>query len=128
MPGVDLSRVYFVANYDETDFSTKTAELVRRFQREEGVDYWTGNVGFGYDAMMVLAHAMRLANDPTNGSEVRDILANRTSRVQGSTSLITLNPRTHRPIDVPLFIGRHFAQSGIEIISSIVVNESDITW
>jgi hypothetical protein len=78
--------------------------------------------------MMVMANAMRLAADPTNGTQVRDILANRTIGVQGSTSLITLNPRTHRPIDVPLFIGRHFAQSGIEIISSIVVNESDITW
>ena len=128
MPGVDLSRVYFVANYDETDFSTKTAQLVQRFMREEGVNYWSGNVGFGYDATTVLAHAMQMANDPTNGAEVRDILASRISGVQASSSPITLNPRTHRPVDVPLFIGRHFAQEGTEFIASIIINESDITW
>ena len=128
MPGVDLSKLYFVANYDETDFTTKTAELVLRFQREERVNYWTGNVGFGYDAMLVMANAMRQASDPTNGREVRDILASRTTGVSASTSLITLDPRTHRPIDVPLFIGRHFALDGIEIISSVIVNERDITW
>jgi len=128
MPGVDLSRVYFVSNHDETDFTSKAAQLIRRFQQEEGVDYWSVNVGFGYDATMVLVNAMRQANDPTNGSEVRDILANRTNRVQGSQSLITLDPRTHRPIDVPLFIGRHFQYDGTEFVASVVVNESDITW
>jgi len=125
MPGEDLSRIYYVANFDESDDTTLTAELVARFQEEENVDFFAINVGFGWDAMMVLAHAMRLANDPTDGNEVRDILANQTINVQGSTSLITINPATHRPIDMPLFIGRHFADEGVEILTSVVINEGD---
>jgi len=128
MPGEDLSQVFFISNYDETDFTTKTGELVRRYQEEEGVDFWVGNVGFGWDATMVLAHALRLADDPTNGAEVRDILANQTTNVQGSTSLITIDPATHRPTGMPLFIGRHLpgGGGGIEIITSVTVYERDV--
>ena len=126
MPGVDLSRLYFVANYDETDYDTTTGRLIRRYQEEVGIDWWPNNVGFGWDATMVLANALKLADDPTNGAEVRDILANQTVNVQGSTSLITIDPATHRPTGMPLFIGRHFPLEGIEMLTAVTVYERDI--
>ena len=128
MPGEDLSQVFFVSNYDETDFTTKVGELVRRYQQEEGIEFWATNVGFGWDATMVLANALRLADDPTNGAEVRDILASRTVNVQGSSSTITLDPATHRPTAMPLFIGRHLpgADGRIEIITSVTIYERDV--
>jgi branched-chain amino acid transport system substrate-binding protein len=133
MPGVDLSMVFYVSNHDPFDSTTLTYRLVRRYQEEAGIDYWTTNVGFGYDAMMVMAHAMRLANDPTNGREVRDILANRTINVPLSTGTVTINPRTHRPVGMGMFIGRHNTLEDIRngsplvrILTYVVVEEDAV--
>jgi branched-chain amino acid transport system substrate-binding protein len=126
MPGFDLSKVYFVSNHDPFDESTLTYELVERYKAESGVDYWTTNVGFGYDAMMVMAHAMRLANDPTNGPEVREILANKTIDVVISDGTVTIDPATHRPIGLGMYVGVHNELEGFRILDYVVVTEAEV--
>lgn len=92
----DIYNCYFVQNYDLT--TGEIADLLEIQMADTGTDYPTSNVGFGWDATMVLYNAMLKATDPTNGEEVRDILENQTTDVQSiGGELITIDPATHRP-------------------------------
>ena len=92
----DIYNCYFVQNYDLT--TGEIADLREIQMADTGTDYPTSNVGFGWDATMVLYNAMLKATDPTNGEEVRDILENQTTDIQSiGGELITIDPATHRP-------------------------------
>lgn len=92
----DIYNCYFVQNYDLT--TGEIADLLEIQMADTGTDYPTSNVGFGWDATMVLYNAMLKATDPTNGEEVRDILENQTTDIQSiGGELITIDPATHRP-------------------------------
>ncbi|MEA4911805.1 MAG: ABC transporter substrate-binding protein [Oscillospiraceae bacterium] len=89
---------YFVQNYDYADTATgNISELCDLQMKDQGTNYPVSNVGFGWDAVQVLANAMRQANDPTDGVEVRDILESSTKDVQLAQTTITIDPATHRP-------------------------------
>lgn len=94
----DPYNCFFVQNYDYSD-TTKgnIAELCNLQMTDQGTDYPVSNVGFGWDAVQVLANALRQAKDPTDGAEVRDILENQTKNVELSQATITIDPATHRP-------------------------------
>lgn len=92
----EIKNCYFVQNYDLT--TGEIANLLEIQMKDTGTDYPTSNVGFGWDATMVLYNAMLKASDPTDGEEVRNILENDTKDVQSiGGELITIDPKTHRP-------------------------------
>ena len=92
----DIYKCFFVQNYDLN--TGKIAELLAIQMEETGTDYPTSNVGFGWDAMMVLYSAMLQAKDPTDGVEVRGILENNTKNIESAGGAkITIDPATHRP-------------------------------
>ncbi len=103
----DIEKCYFVQNYDLGEGTI--AELLDVQMKETGTDYPTSNVGFGWDAVQVLANAMMQASDPTNGQEVRDILENNTKEVEScGGSKITIDPATHRPtLDMGIYIATY---------------------
>lgn len=101
---------YFVQNYDLKDTETGIiADLVATQMADTGTEYPTSNVGFGWDATMVLYSAMLKAQDPTNGPEVRDILENDTKNVMSSGGqYISIDPATHRPtLDLGMYIATY---------------------
>jgi branched-chain amino acid transport system substrate-binding protein len=101
---------YFVQNYDLKDTGTGTiASLVETQMTDTGTDYPTSNVGFGWDATMVLYNAMLQATDPTNGEEVRGILENNTTEVLScGGQTISIDPATHRPTrDLGMYIATY---------------------
>ncbi len=101
---------YFVQNYDLKDTETGIiADLVATQMADTGTDYPTSNVGFGWDATMVLYSAMLKAQDPTNGPEVRDILENDTKNVMSAGGqYISIDPATHRPtLDLGMYIATY---------------------
>jgi len=101
---------FFVQNYDLKDAGTGIiADLVATQMADTGTDYPTSNVGFGWDATMVLYNAMLQAADPTNGPEVRDILENNTKGVESAGgAFITIDPATHRPtFDMGMYIATY---------------------
>lgn len=101
---------FFVQNYDLKDTDTGTiAELVEMQMTETGTDYPTSNVGFGWDATMVLYNAMLKAEDPTNGPEVREILESQTENILSSGGkYISIDPATHRPtLDLGMYIATY---------------------
>lgn len=101
---------YFVQNYDLKDTTKGTiAELVATQMADTNTDYPTSNVGFGWDAAMVLYNAMLQANDPADGEEVREILENNTADVlSAGGETITIDPATHRPTrDMGMYIATY---------------------
>lgn len=101
---------YFVQNYDLKDTGTGTiASLVETQMADTGTDYPTSNVGFGWDATMVLYNAMIQAADPINGEEVRGILENNTTEVLScGGQTISIDPATHRPTrDLGMYIATY---------------------
>lgn len=111
---------FFVQNYDLKDTATGTiAELVATQMKDTGTDYPTSNVGFGWDATMVLYQAMLKAADPTNGEEVRGILESNTVDILScGGKTITIDPATHRPTrDFGMYIATYDANNEIECLA-----------
>ena len=112
----EITDCYFVQNYD---LSTGTiADLLEIQMEETGTDYPTSNVGFGWDAAMVLFNAMKQAEDPTNGEEVREILENNTQNVEScGGAMITIDPTTHRPTrDMGMYIATYDENSEVDCL------------
>ena len=74
-----------------TDYKT-------RFGKEPVVHAW-----MGYDNMMIIANAIKKATSWTPVA-IRDAIENETKDVQGITDKITIDPKTHRPVNLPLAI------------------------
>ena len=103
----DIYDCYFVQNYDLNTGLIK--ELNDVFMEETGTEYPSTNVGFGWDAVQVLANALRQAEDPTDGEEVRQILENNTKNVESAGGeKITIDPAIHRPTnDMGMYIATY---------------------
>lgn len=127
LPLPDLTKneiydVYFLQNYDMFNPNEGSIyELTQTHMKDTNTDYPKANVGFGWDAVQVLAHAMRLAEDPTNGAEVRDILETQTIDVPLSVGTITLDPTTHRPNNMGMYIATYDENNDVEILTYIVI-------
>ena len=97
--------VYFLQNYNINNPNEGNIyELSRKQMAETGTEFPAPNVGFGWDAVQVLAAAMRKAKDPTNGAEVSEIIANQTRNIPLSVRDITIDPKTHRPNNMGMYI------------------------
>lgn len=112
----EIYDVYLVQNY-ELD-KGKIGEITDAHMAETGTNFRSTNAGFGWDAMMVLYNAMKQANDPTNGEEVRDILENKTTAVElCGIDTITINPETHRPtVEMGMYMAAYDANRVLYII------------
>ncbi len=112
----DIYNCYFVQNYDLNE--GKIADLLAIQMDETGTDYPTSNVGFGWDATMVLYNAMLKAEDPTNGEEVRDILENQTIDIEScGGAKITIDPSIHRPTrDMGMYIATYDENNSVDCL------------
>lgn len=112
----DIYNCYFVQNYDLNE--GKIAELLAIQMEDTGTDYPTSNVGFGWDATMVLVNAMKQAKDPTNGPEVRDILESNTKEVEScGGAKITIDPENHRPTrDMGMYIATYDDNNNVDCL------------
>lgn len=112
----EIKDCYFVQNYDLNE--GKIAELLKIQMEETGTDYPTSNVGFGWDATMVLANAMKLAKDPTDGVEVREILETKTADIEScGGAKITIDPTIHRPTrDMGMYIATYDVNDAVDCL------------
>jgi branched-chain amino acid transport system substrate-binding protein len=99
----DVYDLYFVVNYDMHNPELEGYERFQMHMEEEGADYPMFNVGFGWDAVQVLVAAMQKAEDPTDGVELRDLLE-QTDGVKLTEGTITIDPETHRPNNMGVYI------------------------
>ena len=112
-----ITDTYFIQNYDV--YNGEISELLETHMSETGTTFRCTNVGFGWDAVQVLANAMKQAKDPVNGAEVRDILENSTKDVQSvGGELITIDPANHRPTrDMKMYIANYNDSGEMEFLT-----------
>ena len=102
--------VYFLQNYNINNPNEGIIyQLSRTQMAETKTEFPAPNVGFGWDAVQVLTAAMRKAKDPTNGEEIRDILENQTKNIPLAVRDITIDPKTHRPNNMGMYIADYDA-------------------
>lgn len=112
----DIYNCYFVQNYDLN--TGKIAELLEVQLADTNTDYPTSNVGFGWDAAMVLVNAMKQAEDPADGKEVREILENKTVELEScGGAKITIDEATHRPTrDMGMYIATYDENNDVDCL------------
>ncbi len=114
----DIYDVYFLQNYDMLNPEAGGYELFQAHMEAEGADYPKANVAFGWDAVQVLVAAMRQAEDPTDGAELRDILE-QTDGVALAERTITIDPSTHRPSNMGMYIAEYDEADELQILTYI---------
>ncbi|ADY14007.1 ABC transporter substrate-binding protein [Sphaerochaeta globosa] len=118
-----VNDVYFLQNYDMLNSNVGNInELVTKHMKETGTAAPAANVGFGWDAVQVLAQAMRMAKDPTDGKEVADLLRKTDNVMLSSGSTITIDPATHRPSNMGMYIADYDEKLSLRIVDFIKVN------
>jgi branched-chain amino acid transport system substrate-binding protein len=111
---------YFLQNYDLLNKNLGNIyELTRKHMVETRTNDPKANVGFGWDAVQVLAAAMRKAKDPTNGEELRDLLAQTKDVLLSGGITVTINPATNRPTNVGMFIADYDEKAQLRILSMV---------
>ena len=121
----EIKDVYFLQNYDMLNPEAECYELLQTFMKEDGRNYPIANAGFGYDAVMVMVDAMKRAKDPTDGVEVAKLLE-QCKNVQTSAGPITINPKTHRPVGMGMYIADYDENVKIRILTKIYLDEDAI--
>ena len=81
-------------------------ELVTKHMEETGTTSPQVNVGFGWDAVMVLAEAMKKAEDPTNGAEVAELISQTTDLELSGGITLTINEQ-HRTDTMGMYIATY---------------------
>lgn len=118
-----VTGVYFLQNYDMLNPKVGNFyELVTLHMKETNTASPAANVGFGWDAVQVLAAAMQKASDPTDGKEVAALLSKTTGVMLSSGSTITIDPATHRPNNMGMYIADYDAKKNLRIVDYIEVN------
>lgn len=84
--------------FDDPRFQDHIKQYQERFGKDPVVHAW-----MGYDNMMLIANAIKKAGK-LDSVAIRDALENQSVDVQGITTKITLDPKTHRPVNMPLAI------------------------
>ena len=113
---------YFLQNVDMENPESDSYDIVQACMKDTGAKYPIANACFGYDAVMVLADALKRANDSSNGEEVAKMLE-QTNAVQSSSGPITINPETHRTVGMPMLIAEYDENFKLHIIDSILLEE-----
>jgi branched-chain amino acid transport system substrate-binding protein len=115
----DIYDLYFLQNYDMLNPESSAYDLFQTHMEEEGADYPKVNVAFGWDAVQVLVAAMREAEDPTNGAELRDILEQTDGVVLADGTEIRIDLETHRPNNIGMYIADYDENNNIRILTYI---------
>jgi branched-chain amino acid transport system substrate-binding protein len=109
--------LYFLQNYDLNNKNAgRIYELTRLHTEKTKTEAVSTNVGFGWDAAQVLFAAMKKAQDPTNGEELREILENQTKDIPLAERTITLDPKTHRPTNMGMYIADYDDQNQARVL------------
>lgn len=115
--------VYFLQNYDLNNQTLGSIyEITRLCMAEKGIDYPSANTGFGWDAVQVLAAAMMQCKDPTDGAEIITYLANTKDVLLSGGVTITIDPETHRPNNMGMFIADYDENEELRILSYLYDN------
>lgn len=102
--GTPFDKLYFIYN---VDFQSEQAKFLSDAykQANNGVDPLP-NVAFGYDDVKIIANAIKLAKNPQDSQEVNSLIESKTQAVKTSSGNITIDPKTHRPVGMGIYVAQ----------------------
>jgi len=106
-------------NYDMLNKDQPCYDLHQAYMEAQKSEYPKANTAFGWDAVHVLVDAMKKAADPTNGPEVRGLLE-KTTELPICHGNITIDPATHRPNNLGMFIADYDENNQIRILKYVL--------
>lgn len=98
-----LKNLYFTTLYVDDDPDPKALAFAKKY-RDEFKSEPNSNACFSYEAMMVLAEAIKIAKN-TNPEAVRTAIEN-IKNVQVPSGAFTMDPKTHNPLDKPVIVAK----------------------
>ena len=101
--GTPVENLYFLFNVDYSSEYTKF--LGDAYRAEKGEEPFI-NSAFGYDAVKIIANGLMNADDVTSGEAVSKAIETKTVKLMTSSGPITLNPDTHRPEGMGVYIAQ----------------------
>ena len=101
--GTPVENLYFLFNVDYTSEYTKFLGDAYRAEKNEEPFI---NSAFGYDAVTIIANGLRNAEDVTSGESVSKAIESSTTKLMTSSGPITINPDTHRPEGMGVYIAQ----------------------
>lgn len=113
---------YFLQNVDMENPDDPSYAIVQKYMEETGAQYPIANACFGYDATMVLAEALKAVDDPYDGPAVAAALAE-VKDAPGAAGPITINPRTHRTLGMPMLIAEYDENFTVKVIDTYTLSE-----
>ncbi len=107
---------YFLQNYDMLNPNEGNInQLVTEHMKATGTTSPQVNVGFGWDAVLVLTEAMKKAKDPTDGAELASIIAQTKDLELSGGVKITINEQ-HRTDTMGMYIATYDANKNMVIV------------
>ena len=99
--GTKVEDLFFLFNVDYNSEYTKfLGDAYRKDKNEEPFI----NSAFGYDAVAIIANGLRKAEDITSGESISKAIETTTVDLMTSSGPVTLNPDTHRPEGMGVYI------------------------
>lgn len=102
--GTPITDLYFIFNVDFASKDTKA--LGDAYKAANNGTAPLPNVAFGYDNVKIIENALRLAKNPNDPVEVNTLIETKTTAVMTSSGPITIDPKTHRPVGMGVFIAK----------------------
>lgn len=122
MVSADVENVFYLINVDMN--SGEVDELLSLYEEDTGTQrMW--NVCFGYDDVMILANALSQVEDVHDGAALAEIIAN--ASVETISGTITMNPETHRPVGMPMYIAEYDENNQFHVIAEVWQDEDPST-
>lgn len=101
--GTSPDNLYFIFNVDySSEFTKFLGDAYRAEKNEEPFI----NSAFGYDAVKLIANGLNHAEDITSGESISKAIEAKTQAVMTSSGPITINPNTHRPEGMGVYIAK----------------------
>ena len=102
--GTPINDLYFIYNVDFNSDNTKFLGDAYKAANNGAIPL--PNAAFGYDNVKIIENALRLAKNPNDPIEVNTLIETKTQNVKTSSGPITLDPKTHRPVGMGVFIAK----------------------
>lgn len=112
--GTDLKDLYIIFNVDFGGDYAK--ELAQAYKDANNGESPLPNAAFGYDNICLVANALSKVDDVSDSVKINDAIEKQTKEVMTSSGPITINPETHRPEGMGVYIATYTPERKIELL------------
>lgn len=118
MTTAEVKDVYYLINVDMVN--GQCVDLLETYEKDTG-DSKKWNVCFGYDIVKILEACLAQVDDVHDGAALADAIAH--SSVDTISGTITMNPETHRPEGMSMFIAKYDENKQMQILAEVWAEE-----